>query len=149
MPYDGECAPAAIAHQLVTLHFASAPLSGSDVRKQCVEHIQNDYKIKATVAERLSEQTIDDYVQEMAMRSTWADDNFLYAASVLYDVDIIIIRDDGSAPVCIGSAISSRSIKLGYVSCADGEMQTHYVSLVEKTNEASAMKQVGESGVIV
>lgn len=147
MDFDGECAPAAIAHQLFVCSIVSNPISGSDVRKQCVDLIEKDAALKQFIAERLSEQTIDDYVKDMRKHSTWADDNFLYAASVLYDVCIVVIHEDGSTSPPIGSSLSGRTIKLGYVSCAVGEMPTHFISLVDKNN--SIMLQSMEEPAIV
>jgi hypothetical protein len=43
-----------------------------------VNMISSDPQLKATVAERLTGQTIDEYLKDTAKPSTWADENLLY-----------------------------------------------------------------------
>ena len=75
--------------------------------------------------------TIDEYLKDIAIATTWADENVFYAASQLYDLEICILTCDGAKPIIFGSpSVVGRSIVLGYVSYAVDESPTHYVSLM-------------------
>jgi len=131
VPYDGQCAFSAISHQLVARNYVSCDLPGDTVRRDVVDCLSGNEELKAVISERLTDKTIADYITDMRRRSTWADENILYVASVLYDVEIIVFRTDGSSPTHIGSSSTNRCIYLGYVSCiADDYSPTHYVSLL-------------------
>ena len=67
------------------------------------------------------------------LKTTWADKNILYIASIYYDVAIRIIRSDATTPVDIGTSSADRHIVLGYISCVPGEQPTHYVNLIPNT----------------
>jgi hypothetical protein len=132
VPYDGQCAFTAIGHQLALNRYKSGDsVSGNAVRHDIVMFINSNQQLRTDIAERLEADgnTIGDYITGMAKHSTWIDENAMFAASLLYDVTIDILRDDGSSPVRIGSSTSNRSVVLGYVSCYPGEPQ-HITSVL-------------------
>jgi len=133
VPYDGQCAFSSISHQLSLKRYVTGDVSGDDVRRAVVHFLATNEDLKLRISKRLTEQTIDDYITGMALTKTWADENILYAASLFYDVEIHILRDDDSPPTHIVSSTTHRSILLGYVRCADGLSPMHYVSLVPNT----------------
>ena len=128
VPLDGQCAFSAISHQLVARNYVSCDVSGDIVRRDVVDFLSANEELKAVISERLSDQTLDDYITAMRHASTWADENMLYVASVLYDVEINVLRCDAGVPVCIGSSTTNRSLYLGYVACIGDSSPTHYVS---------------------
>jgi len=131
VPYDGQCVFSAISHQLVARNYVSCDLPSDTVRRYVVDCLSGNEELKAVISERLTDKTIADYITDMRRRLTWADENILYVASVLYDVEIIVFRTDGSSPTHIGSSSTNRCIYLGYVSCiADDYNPTHYVGLL-------------------
>ncbi len=95
VPLDGGCAPAALAHLLSISNIRS--LSENAAREECVNMIISDPELKATVAERLTGRTIEDYLKDMAKPSTLAEENLLYAASLVYHVQIYVIHVDTRA----------------------------------------------------
>jgi len=133
VPFDGECAFAAIGHQLSTKNYVQDFLASDIVRRDVVRFLSNNEELKRTIAQRLVGQSIDNYVTDMLLKTTWADENILYVASIYYDVAIRIIRIDAATPVDIGTSSADRRIVLGYVSCVPGEQPTHYVSLLPNT----------------
>jgi len=130
VPYDGQCAFSSISHQLLINKYVSSDISGDAVRRDVVNFLRSNDSLKSTISDRLTAQTIDDYITDMALTRTWADENILHVASLFYDVEIHVLRTDDSQPTRIGSSTRNRSLLLGYVRCADGEDPTHYVSLV-------------------
>jgi len=80
------------------------------------------------MAKRLQAQgmSTDEYIQHMSKGTTWIDDTALYAASLLYDITIHILREGCSKPVIIGSSTSARSITLGFVSTCSSGNPDHY-----------------------
>ena len=133
VPYDGECAFAAIAHQLSTKNYVQDFLPSHVVRRNVVQFLNSNQDLKETIAPRLAGQSVDNYVTDMMMKTTWADENILYVASIFYDVAIRIIRSDTTTPVDIGTSSADRQIVLGYVSCVPGEQPTHYVRVIPNT----------------
>jgi len=132
VPYDGQCAFSAISHQLRLKKYVSDCISGDTVRGDVVNFLSTNNDLKARVSERLTEQTIDEYITDMSHIETWADENIMYAASLFYDVEIRVLRSDDSLTI-IGSSSTDRSILLGYVRCGEDESPTHYISLVPNT----------------
>jgi len=130
VPLDGQCAFSAISHQLVARNYVSCHVSGDTVRSDVVDCLNGSEELKAVVSERLTNQTIGDYITAMRHASTWGDENMLYVASRLYDVEINVLRCDGGSPIRIGSSSASRSLYLGYVACIGDSNPTHYVSLL-------------------
>lgn len=130
MPHDGQCAFSAIGHQLKQKYNMPGDLSGSGVRETVVNFIREEKEIKSTIAARLADQTIETYLKEMSKKATWADENILYVASVLYNVKILIWREGDMTPIAFGAPNCDRSIDLGYVATETGESETHYVSLL-------------------
>lgn len=133
VPFDGQCAFSSICHQLLVKKYVLGEMSGDIVRREIVKFLATNEQLKLTISERLTEQSIDDYITDMALGSTWADENILYAASLLYDIEILVIGNDHSPPTCIGTSRNNRKIVLGYVRCTPEESATHYVSLVPAT----------------
>lgn len=122
-----------MSHQLKLKNYVSptTEISGDSIRQYIVSSISNDAQLKSTIAERLSGDTIDNYLKNMAIATTWADENVFYAASKLYDLEIRILRCDGEhQPTTFGTSVDGRSIALGYVSYVVGQSPTHYVSLI-------------------
>ena len=130
VPADGQCAFSAISHQLSTKKYIQTHVTGDIVRRQVVEFFSCNENLKLAIKERLCEQSIDDYIGKMSSKTTWADENILFVASVCYDVELQILRDDGTPTLRIGSSTANRSITLGYVSLSPGESPSHYISLV-------------------
>jgi hypothetical protein len=64
----------------------------------------------------------------MLNTKTLADDNIIYAAALLYNVKIVILRCNGSSNE-IGS--SDREVNLGYLNLTDESQPDHYVSLIK------------------
>jgi len=64
-------------------------LNGDVVRCQVVEFLRGNDKLKLAIKDRLCEQSIDDYIIEMSNKTTWADENILFAASVCYDIELL------------------------------------------------------------
>lgn len=65
----------------------------------------------------------------MLNQKTWADDNVIYAAAKLYDLNIKIWQVNRNEPLTIGSSSTGRNVHIGYVSCVKDEEPSHYVSL--------------------
>jgi hypothetical protein len=131
MPYDGQCAFAAIAHQLFVNGYASVlpqPTPGL-VRADVVRFINGSQALKDAISQRLTETSIEQYLKDMAVSTTWADENTIHADGLLYDVKICILSSGSRVPVYVGSLSSDRTITLSHVSVAAGEDPTHYVSL--------------------
>ena len=120
VPADGQCAFSAISHQLSTKKYIQIHLNGDVVRRQVVEFLRGNDKLKLAINDRLCEQSVDDYIIEMSNKTTWADENILFAANVCYDVELLILHNDGAPTLHIGSSTANRSITLGYVSCSPG-----------------------------
>jgi len=133
VPFDGECAFAAISHQLSSKKYVQDCLPSNVVRRDVVQFLSSNDELKQTVSERLIGQTVDHYITDMLLKTTWADENILFAASMYYNVAIRILRADSSTPVDIGKSSVDRQIVLGYVNVVVGEQPTHYVSLVPTT----------------
>ena len=141
VPADGQCAFSAISHQLSTKKYVQSHITGDVVRCQVVAFLRGNDNLKLAIKDRLCEQSVDDYIIEMSNKRTWADENILFTASVCYDVELLILRNDGTPTLRVGSSTASRSITLGYVSCSPGESPSHYVSLVPHSasnNETSS-----------
>lgn len=131
---DGQCAFSAICHQLIANNYVSGEMTGDMVRKDVVDFVSNKEELKVTISNRLTDQSIDEYITDMRHKETWADENMLYAASLLYDVEIVVLRNESdSEPTRIGKSNNNRKIILGYTRCVPGENETHYVSLVPST----------------
>jgi len=62
-----------------------------------------------------------------------------FAASLLYNVTIYILKEGCTAPVVIGSADSDRSVVLGYVSSCSNDIYDQYVSLIASTISTTSM----------
>jgi len=129
-----QCAFSAISHQLVARNYVNCEMSGDVVRREVVDFLSTNEELKAIISHRLINQTIDDYITAMSLAATWADEDILYVASVLYNVQITVLRSDAGQPIHIGSSSTSRSIVLGYVTCIGGSSPTHYVSLSPLSN---------------
>jgi len=91
------------------------------------------------MAERV-DRHIDEYLLDMTHPKTWINEDMLYAASVLHDVEIRIIRSDNPMPTIIGRSTLNRYVTLGYVSSAQagpqGEAPNHYLSLHEENQHS-------------
>jgi hypothetical protein len=132
VPYDGQCGFTAVGHQLAYHKYrCEREVTGDRVRRDIVEAIRLHRQLQPRISERLAAEgrSLDQYLTEMAKSSTWADDLAMYAASVVYDVSIRILRENSSS-VNIGLSTCNQSITLGYVSCQPGEQPNHYVSLL-------------------
>ena len=92
VPYDGQCAYTALGHQLqLKNHISKEASPGDAVRRDVVSFLQSNQQLQSVIAERLVGISMDDYINEMAKSSTWADENVMLAASLLYDVEICIL----------------------------------------------------------
>ena len=131
---SGNCMFNAIAHQLELRHYTSG-MTGSTLRQQLVEYIEENNTLKALVSSRLVNQSVDSYLQDMAKPGRWRDENFLYAAALRFNCTVCVVRSNGMQTTYEGSSSSpsvSERVMLGYVSCVPGGAPNHYVSLVGK-----------------
>ena len=94
VPYDGQCVFSAISHQLVARNYANCEKSGDVVHREVVDFLSTNKELKAIISHRLVNQTIDEYISAMRLAATWADEDILYVASVLYHVQITVLRSD-------------------------------------------------------
>ena len=139
--YDGQCGFSAIGHQLVVNKYKSDDVSGDAVHHDIVMFIASNKQLRGDLEERLQVQgmSIGDYIVNMSEGTTWIDDNAFFAASLLYNVTIYILKEGCTAPVVIGSADSDRSVVLGYVSSCSNDIYDHYVSLIASTISTTSM----------
>lgn len=130
VPYDGECGFSAIGHQMFANQYCSAELPGYVVRREIVNFVSNNENLKSDISPRLVGQTIDQYLSDMRNATTWIDEDMIFAASILYNSEIRILKTDNTDPLIIGTSTCGRTVTLGYTRCAPGEKPSHYVSLV-------------------
>jgi len=121
--------------------YKSDDVSGDAVRHDIVMFIASNKQLRGDLEERLQVQgmSIGDYIVNMSKGTTWIDDNAFFAASLLYNVTIYILKEGCTAPVVIGSADSDRSVVLGYVSSCSNDIYDHYVSLIASTISTTSM----------
>ena len=144
--YDGQCGFSVIGHQLAVKKYKSTnDVSGDIVRSDIVAFIASNQQLRSDMSERLQAQgmSIDGYILHMSKGTTWIDDTALYAASLLYDMTIDILREGCSKPVVIGSSTCGRSVTLGFVSSGSNGNPDHYVSLIAATGIVRVMTLLG------
>lgn len=128
---DGSCFFHALSHQLRFHNYTETQQSVESMRAEVVNFINVGSNLKAEIAMRVTEQSIDQYLQSMLLTKTWADYNIIAAAALFYDVTIHIITPGYPVPTVICSS-PERNVFLGYVSLDEDEEPSHYVSLIRK-----------------
>ena len=137
VPYDGQCGFTALAKQLSAKDYVPAGLTPYALRQDTVKFVSHNVQLQ-TMAERV-DRHIDEYLLDTTHPKTWIDEDMLYATSILYDVEIRIIRGDNLVPTIFGRSTLNRYVTLGYVSSAQapqGDAPNHYISLHEKNQNA-------------
>ena len=125
---DGSCFFEALFHQMQYHKFCDEKQLMMTMRSEIIQFIKSEDELYEHITSRLVDMNIETYLMSMLNPKTWADENIMYAAALLYNVKITILRPKGVS-TAIGS--SDRDVHLGYVSLGSEEHPNHYVSLVK------------------
>ena len=83
-PKDSSCLSAALVHRLVARKDSCCELNAAVVRRDVINGISSTEELKSIISERITGQTLDDYLLSMSNVKTWRDENvFLCRSCVL------------------------------------------------------------------
>lgn len=71
VPQDGQCAFSSISHQLLIKKYVVGEISGDIVRRDVVNFLRRNDSLRSIISERLTEETIDDYISNMERTGTY------------------------------------------------------------------------------
>ena len=130
---DGNCQFAAIAYQLNKLR--KILLTHQSVRQDVTNHFKrmcnNNSEWCDVMAARLTNQTLEAYIEEMSRDTVWGDEAVLLAASHVYSVRVRVISTLGAGACQIFSPSTPDDESLPMVTLGHDVTSAHYVCLHE------------------
>jgi hypothetical protein len=124
MPDDGDCFFHAIAHQLNSLNLSYLGSTHLEVRAIAIDYILNNLsQYQEFIGER--EGNMHQFITENVIKGTWADHIIISAVSRALNLNIAIIKSNGSDPSVIKQSKALITLYVGH------ETDKHYQSLLE------------------
>ena len=83
---DGSCFFEALFHQMQYHKFCDEKQLMMTMRSEIIQFIKSEDELYEHITSRLVDMNIETYLMSMLNPKTWADENIMYAAALLYNV---------------------------------------------------------------